>query len=177
MLSVIRFGKISPLWQKFKRLWQYFQCLFWNVKNFELTLHKIMYTIGQSFIAVNDPKWKHKLTIWSNWLCSMVSFEQFVWCWMIIHFYFPLKTFSSVNNSKRFSRLHSHEAIDIKISRLIVGPARPACLHCQFNSPTVHCKNGATYPPMNTKVTGQKKLNRPGQILPPPSCLLLWVGH
>ena len=37
-------------------------------------------------------------------------------------------------------------------------------------------KNGASYPPINTRQTGQKKLYWPGQILPPPSCFCCeWV--
>ena len=70
------------------------------------------------------------------------------------------------------------QTIDILISRLLVGPAcLPACLYSQFTSPTVHTKNGATDPPINTRGTGQKKLEQPGQILPPPSCFFCceWV--
>ena len=36
--------------------------------------------------------------------------------------------------------------------------ARPACLHSQFTSSPVYCKNGATYPHINTRQTGQKKM-------------------
>ena len=38
-------------------------------------------------------------------------------------------------------------------------------------------KNGATYQPINTRVTGQKKLYQPGQILAPPFCFICheWV--
>ena len=69
------------------------------------------------------------------------------------------------------------QTIDILISRLLVGPAcLPACLYSQFTSPTVHTKNGATDPPINTRGTGQKKLEQPGQLLPPPSCFFVVSG-
>ena len=37
-----------------------------------------------------------------------------------------------------------------------------ASLHCQFSSPTVHHKNGSTYPPINTRGTGQIKIMQAG---------------
>ena len=50
--SVTRFGKILPLWQNFKILWQYFAGLFSIRQNFEPTLG-YFHAISQIFIFEN----------------------------------------------------------------------------------------------------------------------------
>ena len=96
----------------------------------------------------------------------------------------PKIVFLKTNRYGRFS-IHDYfcyltiwlVSIYILISRLLVGPA---CLPTQpiyFTVCPLPKKVVATYPPINTRQTGQKKLYRLGQILPPPSCFFCceWV--
>ena len=58
------------------------------------------------------------------------------------------------------------------LNRIIVGQV---CPHCQFSPPTVLHKNGVTYPPINTRGTGQKKSLKAGTN-PHPSFLFFHCG-
>ena len=60
--SVTRFGKIPPLWQIFKNLWQYILGLFGFGKGF-ISLWHNLYAFGQIFIAVNSQILKTKTVI------------------------------------------------------------------------------------------------------------------
>ena len=73
-LIFVTFKQCVQIWRNFTPLSKFWKTLaifgvlilllaiFWTY------FGKIMYDIGQSFIVVNDPNWKHKLAIWSHWL-------------------------------------------------------------------------------------------------------------
>ena len=54
MISVTRLGKISPLWQNFKSLWQFFESLFCIGKIFEPNWANF-YDIEQILVVADGP--------------------------------------------------------------------------------------------------------------------------
>ena len=53
----------------------------------------------------------------------------------------------------------------------------PACLHCQLSSLPVHHQKWCYLPSHKHKRYWADKITQSGQILPPPSCFLLWMVH
>ena len=66
MLSVTRLGKILPLGQTFKNLWQTFEGLYSVWKNFEPTFAKMVLTFGQIWAIVSSQIIKNNLAKWSH---------------------------------------------------------------------------------------------------------------
>ena len=67
---VTRFGKILPLWQKFKSLWQFLTAYFLFGKVLNL-LWQICEIVGLIFIFANGQMLKNNLTLWSH--CPFAS--------------------------------------------------------------------------------------------------------
>ena len=64
-ISVTIFGEISPPWEKFTSLWQFFDSLFLIWQNVEPTLANCD-IIGLICIVANSQILKNNLTIWSH---------------------------------------------------------------------------------------------------------------
>ena len=61
--DLAKFHHFGKLLKDFGNIWRAYLVLATLWTHFG----KIMYGIGQSFIVVNGPNWKHKLAIWSHW--------------------------------------------------------------------------------------------------------------
>ena len=66
LISVTRFGDISPFWQKFTSLWQILMVYFLFGKMLNL-LWQICDIIGLIFIVAHGQILKNNIAIWSHW--------------------------------------------------------------------------------------------------------------